>query len=447
MSYNGSGTFNINTAGQPVVTGTVISSTAFNALTADLATGLSTAITKDGQTTTTSRILFAQGISSTLTTDATSSTTGSIITAGGISCQKALNVGTTLASAAHTITATSANSLAVGANGTTNPVLNVDASTASAATGLNVKGAAAASGLAVSVTSSGTNENLTIDAKGSGTITFGGTSTGSIGVGAAPTNAKLEVVSGAPNAVLRNTSSTGYTSLRLYNDQNSSVRSLEIDYSGSAYVGALISGGPTGESAAISATGSYPLVFGTANTFRGMFDSSGNLLVNTTTTGGTGGDAKFASQVSSGFAASFYNSGTAKGAIQVRVDNTATQLIRFNYNGTGAGVGNITTDGTNTAYNTSSDARLKENISDAGDAGSIIDALKVRQWDWKSNGKHQAFGFVAQEEALAYPDAVTVGDDGEDIERQWGRDDSKLVPLLVKEIQSLRLRLAALEIK
>ena len=56
MSYNGSGTFNINSSGQPVVTGTVISSTAFNALTADLATGLSTAITKDGQTTPTNNI-------------------------------------------------------------------------------------------------------------------------------------------------------------------------------------------------------------------------------------------------------------------------------------------------------------------------------------------------------------------------------------------------------
>lgn len=56
MSYNGSGTFNINSAGQPVVSGTVISSTAFNALTADLGTGLSTALTKDGQTTPTANI-------------------------------------------------------------------------------------------------------------------------------------------------------------------------------------------------------------------------------------------------------------------------------------------------------------------------------------------------------------------------------------------------------
>jgi hypothetical protein len=56
MSYNGSGTFQINTTGQPVVAGTVISSTAFNSLTADLANGLSTAITKDGQTTVTNNI-------------------------------------------------------------------------------------------------------------------------------------------------------------------------------------------------------------------------------------------------------------------------------------------------------------------------------------------------------------------------------------------------------
>ena len=59
MAFNGSGTFLINTAGQPVVAGTVISSTTFNSLTADLATGLSTVITKDGQTTVTANIPMA----------------------------------------------------------------------------------------------------------------------------------------------------------------------------------------------------------------------------------------------------------------------------------------------------------------------------------------------------------------------------------------------------
>jgi hypothetical protein len=95
MSYNGSGTFNINSSGQPVVTGTTISSTVFNALTADLATGLTTAITKDGQTATTARIPFAAGISSTLVTDSTSISTGSMITAGGLGVAKALFIGTT----------------------------------------------------------------------------------------------------------------------------------------------------------------------------------------------------------------------------------------------------------------------------------------------------------------------------------------------------------------
>jgi len=103
MSYNGSGTFQINTTGQPVVTGTVISATTFNSLTADLATGLSTAITKDGQTTTTARIPFAAGITSTLVTDATSTGSGSIITAGGVGVAKALWVGG-LANFASTIT-------------------------------------------------------------------------------------------------------------------------------------------------------------------------------------------------------------------------------------------------------------------------------------------------------------------------------------------------------
>jgi len=56
VSFNGSGTFLVNTAGQPVVINTVISNTVFNALTADLATGLSTCITKDGQTALTANI-------------------------------------------------------------------------------------------------------------------------------------------------------------------------------------------------------------------------------------------------------------------------------------------------------------------------------------------------------------------------------------------------------
>lgn len=91
--------------------------------------------------------------------------------------------GNMTASGTITGTSASASALAVGLAGATNPALKVDASTASSATGLQVKSAAAAGGLAMSVISSGTNENLKLDAKGSGTLTLGGTSTGNMLIG------------------------------------------------------------------------------------------------------------------------------------------------------------------------------------------------------------------------------------------------------------------------
>lgn len=56
MSYNGSGVFLINTTGQPVVSGTAIIADTFNALTTDIAAGLTNAMTKDGQSTPTNNI-------------------------------------------------------------------------------------------------------------------------------------------------------------------------------------------------------------------------------------------------------------------------------------------------------------------------------------------------------------------------------------------------------
>jgi hypothetical protein len=136
MSYNGSGVFQINTSGQPVVAGTVITASAFNALTADLATGLTTAITKDGQTATTAQIPFAAGLRSTLTTDSTTSTSGSIITDGGLGVAKAITAGTTITGTKLIPTGTSvtgngmylpaANTLGFSTNGTN--AVNIDAS-------------------------------------------------------------------------------------------------------------------------------------------------------------------------------------------------------------------------------------------------------------------------------------------------------------------------------
>ena len=97
---------------------------------------------------------------------------------------------------------------------------------------------------------------------------------------------------------------------------------------------------------------------------------------------------------------------------------------------------------TATALVTSSDERLKENIADADDAGSKIDAMQVRKFDWKEDGSHQEYGFVAQELEPVFNHAVHTSEDDMGTKSV---DYASLVPMLVKEIQSLRNRVAELE--
>jgi hypothetical protein len=106
--------------------------------------------------------------------------------------------------------------------------------------------------------------------------------------------------------------------------------------------------------------------------------------------------------------------------------------------------GYIETNGVSVLYSTASDARLKENIADAPEAGSTVDAVQVRSFDWKESGIHQEYGFVAQELLEVYPHAVSQPS-SDDEERPLAVDYSQLVPLLVKEVQALRVRVAALE--
>lgn len=104
----------------------------------------------------------------------------------------------------------------------------------------------------------------------------------------------------------------------------------------------------------------------------------------------------------------------------------------------------------------SSDARLKDNIQDAAfDGMSVVNGIKVREFDWKDTGTHSV-GFVAQELNQVCPDAVSVGEDAEDgsIKRPWGVSREALVPYLVKAVQELKAeldaanaRIAALEAK
>lgn len=85
------------------------------------------------------------------------------------------------------ISSNSASGLAVGSNGATNPVLQVNCSAGSQATGIQIVGNAAAGGVGIGAISSGTNESFAINAKGSGSIVLGNTSTGPINLSQAVT--------------------------------------------------------------------------------------------------------------------------------------------------------------------------------------------------------------------------------------------------------------------
>jgi hypothetical protein len=159
-------------------------------------------------------------------------------------------------------------------------------------------------------------------------------------------------------------------------------------------------------------------------------DASGNLLVGTTALTATPISGHVLALAAT---AAYHAIGHATGT------PTGDYYATFSYNGTL--IGSITQSGTTAVlYNVTSDQRLKENIQDAAPASALIDAIQVRQFDWKSDGSHQRYGFIAQELVTVAPEAVHQPADPEEM---MAVDYSKLVPMLVKEIQDLRKRLAA----
>jgi len=133
--------------------------------------------------------------------------------------------------------------------------------------------------------------------------------------------------------------------------------------------------------------------------------------------------------------------GSSIGQIRIVKTNSGTHnAVRFYHSG--SNVGNIQYSDSATSYLTSSDQRLKDNIQDAADAGELIDAIQVRSFDWKADGEHQRYGMVAQELNTVAPEAVSIPEGPDEM---MGVDYSKLVPMLIKEIQSLRNRVAELE--
>ena len=175
----------------------------------------------------------------------------------------------------------------------------------------------------------------------------------------------------------------------------------------------------------------------------------------------------------------FAHSSSEQG-IRITPDQTTATMIRFD-NASGVEVGTITSSGSSTAYNTSSDYRLKENVSYNWDATSRLKQLKPARFNWIDDDTNTLLdGFIAHEVSSIVPESITGDKDAtQDIGtvknskgvvvnegvpkgstdtengETWTKtgtgnvyqsiDQSKLVPLLVKTIQELEARVTALE--
>jgi hypothetical protein len=172
---------------------------------------------------------------------------------------------------------------------------------------------------------------------------------------------------------------------------------------------------------------------------RVIVDGSGNLMVGRTSAGtsNAGGFTAF----SSGLVSSERN-GTVITANRFGSDGTAIELRRQD-----ATVGSISVTASATAYNTSSDYRLKENIEPMIGALATVSALKPVTYKWKSDGSNGQ-GFIAHELAEVVPECVTGEKDAVDADGKpvyQGIDTSFLVATLTAAIQELKAEVDSLK--
>ena len=218
-------------------------------------------------------------------------------------------------------------------------------------------------------------------------------------------------------------------SFKVYNPANTRYGSFFTDGNGTN----LSSFNGSGEPLLLNAPTGY-MNFQTNGSERARIDSSGNLLVGTTTKNNDGRLSISA------------DSATHQG-ISIKDLNGANNLTYILFtNSSGNTAGSILHSGSTTvSYNTSSDYRLKENIAPMTGALAKVGQLKPVTYTWKEDGK-VGQGFIAHELQEVVPDCVTGEKDGietytdEDGNQQTrpkhqGIDTSFLVATLTAAIQ------------
>jgi hypothetical protein len=190
------------------------------------------------------------------------------------------------------------------------------------------------------------------------------------------------------------------------------------------------------------------MIFKTADTERMRIDSSGNLLVGTTSS-----NARLSVSAPTGVAIDFRTTTTADPMYGIfntgGSSGSAVYVLPCRFGSTQTFAGGVYWSGSVMQYTGTSDIRLKENIIDAGSGLDKLANIKVRSFDWKESGSHVDFGVIAQELEGIAPEAVAKGRDNEDgsINTPYAVDTSILVPAMIKAIQELTERVKALEAK
>jgi len=289
--------------------------------------------------------------------------------------------------------------------------------------------------------SSGGDDGV-LNIQNNGTTAISVASDGDVGIGTTSPSGKLHVTSSSFNPAYLETSAAGSDNVQLRFKGTTGERWA---------IGNNIAAGGAGLNFDI-----YDLA---NNANRMRIDSSGNLLVGTTSVvSDSKGIFSFASQTSGGEAGGLYvrNTASSNGDVSpplvisktMGTTTSSARFVQFYASNTQA-MGGIVGNGVeNVQFATISDVREKTNIQTISGSLDKIAALNPVSFDWIKNGEHCPAGFVAQDVEQVFPEFVIENFSQEGQEPRKGLTGGMtggIIPHLVKAIQELSAKNDALE--